>query len=118
MQIPPDPNSKRSRRSEAKRIATSSAMRSAKKKWREANKPVDGFYICWLCEQPVAEDKVSLDHVAPLHLYPEYATNISNLKPSHKHCNQQRGQEAKARLVFRFGRQRQPKGLIHSFRKR
>lgn len=104
--VPPDPNSKRSRRSEAKRIATSGAMRTAKKKWREANKPVDGFYICWLCKQPVHEDKVTLDHVAPLHLYPEYATDISNLRPSHEHCNQQRGQPAHVRLVKRFGKAR------------
>lgn len=78
-----------------------------KKRWREKNPPdADGNYICWLCKQPVHESKMTLDHVATLELYPEYAKDLSNLRPSHNFCNEQRGQPKHSQLIHRFGRTR------------
>lgn len=56
-----------------------------KKKWKRLNPPdADGNYQCWLCPQQVHKDVMTLDHVASLELYPEYATELSNLKPAHR----------------------------------
>lgn len=71
-----------------------------RKKWIANNPPDEnGNYECWLCKQPVHIDKVTIDHVAPVHLYPEYAKNLSNLKPSHEFCNQQRAVPKEAKLT-------------------
>lgn len=59
-----------------------------KKKWKALNLPdADGYYECWICHKPVHLSIVSLDHVAPVEQYPEYAHELSNLRPSHTYCN-------------------------------
>lgn len=64
---------------------------SVKRKWLEKNPPdKNGNYECWLCHNPVPANKVSLDHVASVELYPEYAKELSNLRPTHEFCNQER----------------------------
>lgn len=65
-------------------------MSSIRKKWRERNLPINGYYTCWLCKKDVPASSLSLDHVLPVSEYPEYARNLSNLKPAHKWCNQER----------------------------
>jgi 5-methylcytosine-specific restriction endonuclease McrA len=62
-----------------------------RKKWRGKNPPDEnGYYTCAICKKPVHEDKLSLDHIAPAALYPEYAKELSNLRPTHTFCNQER----------------------------
>lgn len=73
-----------------KSVLNSNDMKRLKDKWRKKNPPVDGAYTCWRCKNPVAEDKVSLDHVLTVEEYPEYAKELSNLKPAHVFCNQER----------------------------
>lgn len=71
-----------------------------KRRWRNQNPPdANGFYECWICRQPVHMSAVSLDHVAPTSLYPEYAKNLSNLRPSHKFCNDQRTTPTYAKIT-------------------
>lgn len=78
-----------------------------KTKWREKNPPnKDGYYTCWICGKPVHMDKVSFDHVAPVAQYPEYAKDLSNIKPSHGFCNEQRSVPQGAQQIYRFGRSR------------
>lgn len=62
-----------------------------KKKWKKQNPPdKDGNYQCWLCPRKVHKSIVTIDHVAPLELYPEYAKEMSNLRPAHRWCNEER----------------------------
>lgn len=62
-----------------------------KKAWKKKNPPdKDGNYQCWLCPHKVSADKVTLDHVAPLEQYPEYGKELSNLRPAHAWCNEER----------------------------
>jgi 5-methylcytosine-specific restriction endonuclease McrA len=78
-----------------------------KAKWRERNLPdKDGNYVCWICKQPVHNSVVTIDHVAPLELYPEYARDLSNLKPSHRWCNEERGRPGHTKLLKRYGRRK------------
>ena len=65
--------------------------KEVRKKWLAKNPPdKDGNYICALCKHPVHESIVSLDHIASVELYPEYAKELSNLQPTHTFCNQER----------------------------
>lgn len=48
------------------------------------------YYECWICKQPVSKDTVTVDHVASVSEYPEYALEPSNLRPAHKFCNNKR----------------------------
>lgn len=62
-----------------------------KKRWKKKNPPdKDGNYVCWLCEQKVSAETVTLDHVLTVEMYPEYAKELSNLRPAHRWCNEQR----------------------------
>jgi 5-methylcytosine-specific restriction endonuclease McrA len=86
-------------------LNTPKNFKIVKKQWLKANPPDrDGNYMCWICNRPVLADKVSLDHVAPVELYPEYAKELSNLRPSHEFCNQQRAVPVHSKIVSRFGR--------------
>jgi 5-methylcytosine-specific restriction endonuclease McrA len=74
-----------------KQVISTSQMANLKKKWISKNPPdKDGNYTCWLCKQPVALENLSLDHVASVAEYPEYAFELSNLRPSHVFCNNER----------------------------
>lgn len=70
-----------------------SKIRNAQKEWKLKNPPIDGYYICWICNQTVSAGKVTVDHVATVEMYPEYATELSNMKPAHEWCNQVRGKQ-------------------------
>ena len=72
-------------------VINPSQMKVLKVKWLRKNKPdASGNYECWICHQPIAADKLTLDHVASVHDYPEYAFALSNLRPAHNFCNQER----------------------------
>lgn len=74
--------------STSNRISGWSAIR---KRWKAKYLPDDnGNYECAICHQPVHISVVSLDHIAPVELYPEYAKELSNLQPTHTFCNQER----------------------------
>ena len=58
---------------------------------------------CWICGKPInyaapAHDPWSWepDHVLPVSTHPEYAEDITNIRPSHARCNNLRGQADKA----------------------
>lgn len=74
-------------------------MSTLKKQWKKKYPADNGFYICWICKQPVADDKVSVDHVLPVADYPEYAKELSNMRPAHQWCNEER--HAKSLEKFR-----------------
>lgn len=75
---------------------------SIKKKWKQKNEPNDeGYYVCWVCKQPVHLSTMTLDHVFPLAQYPEYAAELSNLEPSHEFCNQHRGGSGLINKVYK-----------------
>ncbi len=64
---------------------------------RDANAP------CWICGRPINyaapstdPDGWQPDHVLTVHDFPQYALDITNVKPSHARCNNQRGQADKA----------------------
>lgn len=83
-------------KSHAQRIPGWKAVRQ---KWFARNPPdKDGNYECSICHQPVHKDKVSLDHIAPLELYPEYAKELSNLRPTNVFCNGERADSSLKRL--------------------
>lgn len=65
--------------------------KEVRKKWFARNPPDEnGNYECAICHHPVHKDHVSLDHIATVELYPEYAKELSNLRPTHEFCNQER----------------------------
>lgn len=57
---------------------------------------------CWICGKPIdytaqsGPDSWQPDHVLTVHDFPQYALDVTNLKPSHARCNNQRGQADKA----------------------
>lgn len=76
-----------------------------KKRWKAQNPPdADGNYICWLCTKPVSAELMTLDHVAPLEQYPEYAKELSNLRPAHRWCNEERARGNHGTLTTLRGR--------------
>lgn len=63
---------------------------------------------CWICGKPInyAADSRSPygwqpDHVLDVYEHPELALDPSNIRPSHARCNNQRGQESKAKRKTR-----------------
>lgn len=94
---------------------TSGQMNVFRKQWKKDNPPdKDGNYECWICKQPVTAEKMTIDHVAPVSQYPEYARDPSNIRPAHRFCNEQRSVTPLARTIRRFGKGRRRKltGLI------
>lgn len=74
-------------------------MSETKKLWRKKNPPdADGNYICWICTKLVAASIMTLDHVASVEEWPEYAKDLSNLRPSHRFCNEERAAKRLAKL--------------------
>lgn len=72
-------------------IINPTQMKNLKAKWKSHNKPdADNNYVCWICKQPVSNDTMTLDHVMPVHDWPEYAFELSNLRPAHAWCNSER----------------------------
>lgn len=72
-------------------VITTNQMKTLKIKWRKVNLPdANDNYECWICHQPIEADKMTLDHVATVEQYPEYAFELSNLRPAHEWCNQER----------------------------
>lgn len=56
---------------------------------------------CWLCGMPIDYDAppgtayaFEADHYYPASQFPEHVNDAANLKPSHKQCNQARGNRA------------------------
>lgn len=87
---------------------------NVKKAWRKANPPdAEGFYICWICKHELHESKLTLDHVAPLEQYPEFAKELSNLRPAHAWCNQERARNKYTSLINRFGNSRRNHGQYY-----
>lgn len=76
---------------------------TTKKKWFANNKPDydKHHYICWLCKKPVHITKVTLDHVMPVENWPEYAKELSNIKPAHDWCNHERHAQELSKLKGR-----------------
>ncbi len=72
-----------------KRTSTAKWQRT-KIKWFAVNPPIEGYYLCWLCNQLMKPEKVTLDHVADWATYPEYRYELSNLRPAHQFCNNER----------------------------
>lgn len=58
---------------------------------------------CWICGKPIDYTATSgpwswqPDHVLSVKEHPEAALDVANLRPSHARCNNQRGQEDKAK---------------------
>lgn len=57
--------------------------------------------LCWLCGLPIEygagqydEDAFELDHFFPVSTHPEKAEDPQNFRPSHRRCNQVRGNGA------------------------
>lgn len=73
-----------------RKARSDSKWKNTKKKWHTANPAVNGEYICWRCNSPVSAELVTLDHIADWALYPEYRYELSNLKPAHQFCNNEK----------------------------
>ena len=59
---------------------------------------------CWICGRPIDYTLPPSDpwgwqpdHVLSVKEHPELANDIGNIRPSHARCNNQRGQEEKAK---------------------
>lgn len=57
--------------------------------------------VCWLCNLPIdyaagqyEEDAFELDHFYPVSTHPEMVEDPENARPSHRRCNQVRGNGA------------------------
>lgn len=88
-----------------------------KRKWIELNPPNEqGFYECWLCHKPVHISTFTMDHVLSQAEYPEYAREMSNIRPAHGFCNEQRGQKVKQ--VKRYGSSSLKKRFKYNYHKK
>ena len=66
---------------------------------RDANAP------CWICGRPInyaGDSKTDPwawqpDHVLTVKQHPEFALDITNIKPSHARCNNQRAKDDRAK---------------------
>lgn len=74
---------------------------TTRKNWFIKYPDINGMYVCWICKQEVSKDTVSLDHVMSVDKWPEYAFNLTNLRPSHTFCNQERDQSTLTKLRSR-----------------
>lgn len=51
-----------------------------------------GYYVCYLCQQWVHKDEVTIDHVEPRSSTPKAIADADeNLKPAHGLCNYKKG---------------------------
>lgn len=58
----------------------------------------DSGLTCWLCGQPISyelpkehPEAFNFDHAYPVDQRPDLAEDPANFRPSHKHCNERRG---------------------------
>lgn len=85
-----------------------SARGRTRTKWIEKNPPdKDGYYVCALCKQRVHVSVMTLDHIYPQSLYPELKHDLTNLQPTHKFCNINKGNGREiGNYVQKYGRAR------------
>ncbi len=58
----------------------------------QAQKKVNGWYICGLCSKPIfSETDLTIDHIKPRSKFPNLATEISNLRIACHPCNSSKG---------------------------
>ena len=63
-----------------------------RRRWIAANPPdKHGYWICALCKQKVHISVMTIDHIYPQSLYPELKNDLTNLQPTHKFCNINKG---------------------------
>jgi len=72
---------------------TPSEWQAVRRGWLKDNPPNhQGYYVCYLCEQWVSKDEVSIDHVEPRSgTSKEIVNSYDNLKPTHGICNYNKG---------------------------
>lgn len=62
-----------------------------RRKWFQANPPVDGYYYCHYCHIPLTIETVTLDHMKNRSSHPELRHMLSNLVPCCIPCNMIKG---------------------------
>lgn len=86
-----------SKRSPSKKLH--SGMTDMKKRWRVRYPPDEhGYYECWICKKPVGVEVMTLDHVLTVEEWPEYRKQLSNLRPAHRFCNEERAAQRLIKL--------------------
>lgn len=71
-----------------------------RRQWLSANPPLDnGHYLCGICGGWVAENEVTLDHIAPRSA--ENIYRLSNIQPAHGACNYRKGSKRWEPVVTR-----------------
>src|SRR5213596_3788639 len=63
-----------------------------RKAWIKANPPNhEGYYVCGICGMAVHSSDMELDHIDSRSRSPASFADFSNLQPTHKNCNQEKG---------------------------
>lgn len=63
-----------------------------RKQWLRDNPPnFQGYYQCYICNQYIPQNEVTLDHVKPRSKNPELRYDSDNLKPCCYVCNNKKG---------------------------
>ena len=76
-----------------------------RKKWLKDNPPDDnGYYICRICQRPVSQDEVTLDHIKPRSTHPHLRYDVNNVRPAHLFCNSEKGSKYSKALNREYGR--------------